>query len=504
LRLHTDNRPTLEGSYDGRVESSAVLVAPPSADEEPPSFVSSVALLNEIDMLADVAFRSNWIGIQSDCPGRERLGYGGDMMTSAEAGIYMFGATSFYAKRAMDYADSRRPNYGLPETAPFVGINSCLTNPELGKGGLGGAGVAAMPWGATLPHTLHLLRIHADDNRTIAEHYPVAIGWLALLEAARAPDGTLHNALGMPGACNGTGEALMGTAFLFQQASLMAELAEVGGHPELKEHYTELANHTHAAFNRVFYNKTAGAYWDGLDTTYQSAQIYALGLGLVPEAEVPRVVAGLMQDVVAANNSFVVDAFSVWLMHCLVELGAGEEVMQWMMAETYPSYGYFIRNQMVTATAMMEHWTTPTDDSSHNHAWMNSVALFYRSRLVGIAPTGPGWSHVRVRPWLLGSANLTWARGVVDSVRGPVQSSWNLNPAGALTLNVSFPANINVAVHVPVIGLSAAENAVHTSCATAKQVGAPYSLGGKFFVEYDASFLGACTFNSLAAKPLGD
>ena len=67
LRLHTDNRPAVNATnvYDGRPEHSSVLSAPPSATEEPASFQSSVELLNEIDMLADVAFRSNWIGIQS-------------------------------------------------------------------------------------------------------------------------------------------------------------------------------------------------------------------------------------------------------------------------------------------------------------------------------------------------------------------------------------------------------------------------------------------------------
>ena len=69
-------------------------------------------------------------GIQSDCPGRERLGYGGDMMTSAEAAMYMYHAHGFYRKRVQDYADSRRHNAGLPETAPYMGIQACDTMGE--------------------------------------------------------------------------------------------------------------------------------------------------------------------------------------------------------------------------------------------------------------------------------------------------------------------------------------------------------------------------------------
>ena len=486
LRLHTDNLPAVEAEYNGRPETaSSVLDAPPSEIEEPASFQSSSVLLNEVDRLADVAFRSNWIGIQSDCPGRERLGYGGDMMTSAEAGMYMFASTAFYAKRALDYADARRANGALPETAPFVGIDSCLTNPELG-------GIASMPWGSALPYTLNLLLVHADDQRSVAEHYPVAREWVALLEAARQPDGTLHNGLGMPGVCNGTGEALMGTAFLYQQATLMIRLSLALELPAMAAHYTDLATSTHAAFNNVFFNDSAGAYFDGVSSVDQNAQLYALGLGLVPTAKVPVVVHSLVADVAAQNNSFIVDPFAVWLAHSLVELGAGEVLMDWLLDTRYPSYGYFVRNTIVNATAMMEHWNTPEENSSHNHAWMNSVALFYRSRLLGIMPTAPAWASVRIRPWVLGRGKLTWARGVVSTVLGPIHSSWKIDLAGSFSLNVSLPANVNASVHVP----TTAGATVHASCAAARRIEPSYSLGGKIFAEFSLPFVEACSFSS--------
>lgn len=73
------------------------------------------------------------------------------MMTSAEAGMYMFDSAAFYAKRAMDYADARRSNGGLPETAPFVGIATCDTM---------GDGAGPMQWGAGLVYTMHMLYMH--------------------------------------------------------------------------------------------------------------------------------------------------------------------------------------------------------------------------------------------------------------------------------------------------------------------------------------------------------
>jgi alpha-L-rhamnosidase len=92
------------------------------------SFIDWNPQHNAIDALTHAAFRANWAGgIQSDCPGRERLGYGGDLQVSAEAAILQFDAANFYAKRVNDYADAARANGGLPETAPFIGIETCDT-----------------------------------------------------------------------------------------------------------------------------------------------------------------------------------------------------------------------------------------------------------------------------------------------------------------------------------------------------------------------------------------
>ena len=56
-------------------------------------------------------------------PHRERLGYGGDALMTAESFIHNFDMAAFYSKRILDYADAQRANGGFTETAPFVGID---------------------------------------------------------------------------------------------------------------------------------------------------------------------------------------------------------------------------------------------------------------------------------------------------------------------------------------------------------------------------------------------
>jgi hypothetical protein len=89
--------------------------------------------------------------------------------------------------------------------------------------------------------------------------------------------GTLANGLGMPGPCNGTGEALLGTAFLFQQASLMSELAKVIDMPAQAVDFASLAAETKTAFNKVFYNEASGSYKDGCDNNWFLFYFFTFG-----------------------------------------------------------------------------------------------------------------------------------------------------------------------------------------------------------------------------------
>ncbi|HXB09354.1 MAG TPA: family 78 glycoside hydrolase catalytic domain, partial [Puia sp.] len=69
-------------------------------------FECSDALLNHIQRMVTNTFSSNLFSVQSDCPGREKQGYGGDIVATADAFIYNFDMSCFYAKTLGDFADA--------------------------------------------------------------------------------------------------------------------------------------------------------------------------------------------------------------------------------------------------------------------------------------------------------------------------------------------------------------------------------------------------------------
>ena len=57
-------------------------------------------------------FQANLIGgVQSDCPGRERLGYGGDIVSTYEAHMLNWDMRAIYLKILQDFADEASDDY---------------------------------------------------------------------------------------------------------------------------------------------------------------------------------------------------------------------------------------------------------------------------------------------------------------------------------------------------------------------------------------------------------
>lgn len=215
---------------------------------------SSNPLLQQIDAMTRGAFESNWAqGIQSDCPGRERLGYGGDLMTSFGGALATFDSGTFYRKRAQDYADAQMPNGGLPETAPYVGIKTC---------DLGG-NTGPIEWGAGhLAMQVALLQ-QEGDLRLVHDSLNVSRRWMVLLNES-AHDFLLANALGYfinnvdNSSCFGEDAELQGTAFFYQQAVFASAMALEAGRQDWADEYSAMAAGARDAFIRTFTSSSSG------------------------------------------------------------------------------------------------------------------------------------------------------------------------------------------------------------------------------------------------------
>lgn len=396
------------------------------------TFECSNELFNRIQTMVRWTQLSNIFSVQSDCPHREKLGYGGDIVAASEMAMLNFDMARFYAKVVRDFADARRPNGGLTETAPYVGIA------DLGLGG----GAGPVGWGTAHPMLLWQLYQYYGDRRLLEEQYPIAQDWLKLLEAS-AKDDILVNGISDHESLVPKPQALTGTAFLYYNADLMARLATVLGRREDAAHYRELAGRVREAFNRRFLQPDTGKY----DTATQACQAFALYMDLVPPAERDRALAVLANDVLEAHQGHLTTGIfgTKYMLDALTREGRADVAYTVANQRTFPGWGHMLERG---ATTLWEHWEFSDNTYSHNHPMFGSVSEWFFKGIAGIQPDpqAEGFDRIVIRPNPVGE--LTWARASYQSARGPIQSDWK-KEAGKLTLRVSVPPNTTAAVYVP-------------------------------------------------------
>ena len=134
-----------------------------------------------------------------------------------------------------------------------------------------------------------------------------------------------------------------------------------------------------------------------------------------------------------------------YLFDVLTKSGYVELAYQIVTQETYPGWGYMIREG---ATTLWERWEnlTNTGMNSHNHIMFGSVdAWFYRG-LAGIGPLVPGWRKILIAPHMVG--DLKFIGASVRTPRGIVKISIEKHEK-AFKLALEVPVNSQAELVIP-------------------------------------------------------
>ena len=396
------------------------------------SFTCSNERLNRIQEMVLWTELSNLFSVESDCPHREKFGYGGDIVAAGEMALLNFNMSRFYAKAVQDLADAVRPNGGFTETAPFVGISDEGLGEKSGPVG----------WGTAHPYLLWRLYQHYGDRRLLEQNYEPAKRWLALLKS-RARDGILDNGISDHESLVPKPRALTGTGFYYLNAKLLADIARALGKDSEAAEADALAETIKAAFNRKFLQPGTGRY----DTATQACQAFALYLGLVPAEEKERALSVLVKDIDDAHSGHLTTGIfgTKYMLHALADAGRADVAFRVVNQTTFPGWGYMLENG---ATTLWEHWAMSDNTFSHNHPMFGSVSEWFYRVLAGInpAPDAVAFDKIVIQPHPVG--DLQWVKASHDSVRGKVVSEWRME-AGKFHLRVRVPVGATATVFLP-------------------------------------------------------
>ena len=231
-------------------------------------------------------------------------------------------------------------------------------------------------------------------------------------------------------------------------ALLMARMARVLGRPDRAAHYDALHRDVAAAFNRAYVGEDALIEGDT-----QTVYLLALHMELLPQElrarAAERLVAAIERHDWHLTTGFVGVAL---LCPVLTEHGYADVAHRLLLNETFPSWGYSIRQG---ATTIWERWDGWTEEhgfqtpmmNSFNHYSLGSVAEWLYEYVAGIRldPERPGYEHVIIAPT---PGELDHAEATFESVRGPIRSAWRQDD-GTFQLHVDIPANVTATVVLP-------------------------------------------------------
>jgi alpha-L-rhamnosidase len=389
------------------------------------SFSCSSALLNSIQEASERTFLSNLVSVQSDCPAREKFGYGGDLNATVETFIYNFDMQAFYRKTIYDWVDAMKDSCFV-DTAPYSGIAYC-----------------GLSWESAFLITQYYLYLYYNDTDIIHELYALNNKWMDKV-AMIHPEGMVDEGLSDHESLEPVPVQLTGTCHYLQCAHIMKTFAGVMGIAAGVIKYEALAD--------KLKNQIRAEFWDkpfigkiNRQTLFSTLLYHQI----IPKDEIPAARDSLL---IAIKNGpsahFTTGIFGTkYILETLAENGNPNAVFDIVNSTAYPGWGFMIDQG---ATTIWETWKESDNTYSNCHPMFGTVSEWYYRWLAGIRPdpAHPGFKEFFITPTTpkgLESVNCTY-----HSPYGAIVSNWKMIQPEGYTYDISVPKGTKAKIKLPV------------------------------------------------------
>jgi alpha-L-rhamnosidase len=394
------------------------------------SFECSNPLLNEIQTMCIRTFKSNIFSVQSDCPHRERLGYGGDIVSTSDAFISNFNMSGFYSKAVQDWSDNALPDGMFTDTAPSVGIQYC-----------------GVIWAMAHPVLLDKLHKYYGDRSLAEQEYPAAKRWIQLVEK-QYPDGIVTDGLSDHESLVATPAPELVTPMYYHAVKIIASMATRLLLEDDAARFNELAAKIRKAYQAKCVNAETGKVGPGS----QASQAIALYTHIVDDSARTKVLEYLLNDIELHRGHLTTGILGT---KCMLEVLSQEghaDVAYRIATQTdFPSWGWMLKNG---ATTLWEHWEFSDNTFSHNHPMFGSISQWMIQWLGGIHPSAQatGFDQIIIAPQT--PAGLNWVKSSYNSIRGKISSNWS-RQGNQIKYEIEIPANSTAQITLPASSLQA-------------------------------------------------
>ncbi len=380
------------------------------------SFTCSSPLINAIQEATERTFLSNLISVQSDCPAREKFGYGGDLNATSESFIYNFDMQSFYRKTVYDWLDAMNDSLFV-DTAPFVGIAYC-----------------GLSWESAFLTTQYYLYLYYKDIEIIREFYEADKLWMEKV-ARIHPNGIVDKGLSDHESLQPVPVELTGTCHYLQCARIMEEFARAMGDEKSALLYRDLAEQLKGKISAMFWEKPVVG-----NINRQTLFSTLLYHDIIPEDEKEAAADSLLMAMEnGPSGHFSTGIFGTkYALEALSGAGLSNQVFEIVNSTSFPGWGFMMDRG---ATSIWESWEESDNTFSNCHPMFGSVSEWFYRYLGGIRPDPgyPGFSKFQLSPCV--PENLNEVHCSYISPFGEVKSSWRKEGKDQIIFDFTIPEN---------------------------------------------------------------
>lgn len=403
-------------------------------------------LINAIQNATRRTFLSNLMSVQSDCPGREKFPYGGDLLATDEAFICNFDMQAFYRKVLYDWTDAVQDSVFI-DTAPYVGLKYC-----------------GLTFESAMFDVQQNLYLYYGDTAIIRELYNFDLKWMDKANRLH-PSGIVDKGLADHESLINVPVQLMGTVAYLKAVQIMKGFAVIMQDKANELRFEDLEKKIRGQLKNMYWNgtestatierqsreasmayintlpeaerKKAAAELRNRHDVFNKQTFYTLLLcsGVIPENEQPAAIDSLLKAISdAPEGHFTTGIFGTkYILEELSWRGYAERVFNSINSTKFPGWGFMISKG---ATTLWETWKESDDVYSNCHPMFGSVSAWFYRWLAGIRPLAPGFSRFIIDPLL--PADLSTLRCQYKAPSGMISYNW-IRKDGGYIFEVTVP-----------------------------------------------------------------
>lgn len=398
--------------------------------EEVGGLTTDEPLVEWIDTATARTFRNNFHGIPTDTPIYEKNGWTADAHLATEALLHHLDLRDAFGKWLDDHVDAQAPDGSVPQIIPTPGWGRA-SDPTWSSSAV------LIPWYLYREYgDLSILTRYEDLVRRFADNLIVQLDggpWRGRTWGDWLSPGHMVGPEGM--APIGT---ITAVAALQHTAAVLRELGA-----DDADQYASAAAQTGAVYHESWFDAAAGAYAVPGVGYRQALNILPLAYGVVPDAYVPTVRAGLVDDLEHRTRGHL-DCGAVGVRHLLPVLsdaGRDDLAITVLTRRSLPGWGAWFTAGEQT---LLESWDT--DARSRNHYFLGSVSAWIQQRVGALRVVEPGWRAFEIAP--VDDPRVTRARAWHRTPLGEARVAWARGPGG-WRVEATVPAGATARVRVP-------------------------------------------------------